>query len=150
MRHIIEFLGEYPFATASGIVATILMLWVLRGMVPLLLYRNRRLAWHLVLAVSLLMVGSFGRSIYWEGTSLILDGDARRAFRLLFGGMNINLVFNTLLIWSSLHWLKFLHLLIPASQRDAWSMWTAPCWPNRSLWPGSLEALRDIWRQRRD
>ncbi len=146
---ITEIVGEYPLAALSGIAATALMFWVLRGMVPMLAYRQRRLAWHLAAAAVLLMAGGAGRSIYWEGLSIVFDGEARRAIRGAFGGMNVNLAFNAMLIWSGLHWLKVLHLLIPEDERPGWSMWAAPCWPSRTLWPSALEALRDLWKSRR-
>lgn len=142
----IEFLGDYPLAALSGIVATCLMAWVLRGMVPLLTYRSRRLAWNLALASILLMIGGAGRAIYWEGVSIALDAEARRALRAALGGMDINLLFNGILIWSSLHWLKVLHLMIPEEERDRWTIWTAPCWPSTGF---SFDNLRDIWRKLR-
>ncbi|OWU77593.1 hypothetical protein ATO3_02580 [Marinibacterium profundimaris] len=119
---------------------------MLRGMIPLLAYWNRRRSWHLALAAILLMVGGAGRSIYWEGVSIALDAEARRAFRAQLGGMDVNVVFNSILIWSAIHWLKLLHLMIPENERGRWSIWTAPCWPSSGF---SFDGLRDLWRNLR-
>lgn len=146
---IVEFLGSAPLASTTGFVAIALLLWVLRGLVPMLFYRQRRLAWHLALATVLLLAGGAGRSLYWDGLAALVQDDPRRTIRAALGGLEINALFNGLLIWSALHWLRVLHLLIPDGERSSWTIWTAPCWPTRVAWPAICDHLRDSWRNRR-
>lgn len=119
------YLTNFTPNVITGIIATVLLLMGVRGLFPHLTEPRRVEAYHLAMAFVLCLLGGAGRTVYWDLARTVLSPEAWIALRDTFGGVQANVFWNLVLIWAALHLLKLLHLLIPPSERDKYSMWTA-------------------------
>ena len=149
--NIFNYIADAPWAFFSGLLATVILFWVLRGIVPMavIAWREpRRLPRHFAAMAVLLVLGSAGRTLYWEGLAAFAGDENWTNFASPWRSSLISMFFNVLLIWGAVHFLRVLHLLIPEQERDQWSIWSAPCWPSTSVWP-FMHELREFWKERK-
>jgi len=113
----------------TGLAATLVILMGVRGLLPHLMQKDRTEAFHLAAAFVLVLVSGAGRTGYWDLLRLATGPDTWLIIREVFGGIQANSFWNTLLLWGGLHLLKLEHLILPRSDVKKYSMWTAWMYP---------------------
>ncbi|WP_226779025.1 hypothetical protein [Oceaniglobus trochenteri] len=120
---------DIPLNVLVGVPATLVILMGVRGLVPHLFRPERRDAFHLAMAMVLILAQGAGRTGYWDLVRVFTGPDLWAVVRDALGGAEANAIWNLVLLWGGLHLLKLLHLLVPVGDRHRYSMWTAWNYP---------------------
>ncbi len=129
-------LAEYA-ETALIVVMTCL---VLKAFISISRRPDGSAVWYLATSFIVLSYSVMGRMAYW--TYMPLE------FRVMIGRSIPNAIFGALMIWGLYKVLKFLLLIIPDIERDAYSIWSAPWYPHGREW--RMERVLQILRRRKE
>lgn len=106
-----------------------MMVFILWGYLPLMSLRGRAWENYMARGTGILLLAATIRMLYWDGTRY-LPGMDWAHFRDSLGGIEINVLFNGLVLIAGYQFLKGRLLLIPEDDRDEYRWWNAWKYPS--------------------
>jgi len=125
---------------------------VIRGFTPHAVERKQSTTFRLSAGVTLVVLAYVARAFYWGVVPLVVGAFDPAAWGAWFevSGLTINVVFSLIFLRGLYHFLVLLWLLIPHADRGDWSIWTAPFYPEHSIFKGLVRFLRFPGSSRKD
>lgn len=106
----------------------------------------RGLVGHMALGLLVMHLAVLTRTLYWDAASDIVGEEKWSRWFEMSGGANVNIVFNTLIVFASYHALRALQLSIPEDIRDRYTLLGAAFYPRLGLIDALASAMRQTWR----
>lgn len=126
---------------------------VIRGFMYIALTRDGTAVYHLGRGVVMILIALALRAFYWDGLPLLFNwvgGGGAWAEWVRFTGKPLpNIATGILAIIGTWHMLKVQWLLIPEVDRQCYSIWSAPFYPQRAMFSRGLAMMRRRWREDR-
>lgn len=117
---------------------------VIRGFTPHAIERRQSTTFRLSAGITLVVLAYVARAFYWGVVPLLFGAFDPGAWDAWFevSGLTINVFFSLVFLRGLHHLLVLLWLLIPKEDRAEWSIWTAPFYPDYSIFKGLVRFLR--------
>ena len=130
------------------VVSVVLAGMIFRGLLPHSLIKSEGPTYRLSAGINFMLAAYIARSFYWEVVPVALRFVHPSAWISWYGytGLAINMIFSLLFLRGLSHLLVLLWLLIPNEDRNEWTLWTAPWYPNHNFFTRLSDRLRIHWR----
>ena len=117
---------------------------VIRGFTPHAVERKNSTTFRLSAGITLVVLASIARGFYWGVMPLfvaVVDPAAWAAW-IGWSGLSVNVIFSLVFLRGLFPFLVLLWLLFPAADRAGYSIWSAPFYPEHSIFYGLVRFLR--------